>query len=77
MKPGSLPILAFNFSERGGITVRSPVKEVREKKGWSRRAFRELLMTTPIVVARMENGTMRIPDIIYESSGGWQSILLS
>ena len=46
--------------------MKSPLKSIRENRGWTRGNLAELLKTSSYVIGRIEDGTMRIPAEFYD-----------
>ncbi len=46
--------------------MRSPMREIRQRHGWSKRTTAHLLNAAGITIDRIEKGTMRLPASFYE-----------
>lgn len=54
------------ISVKEEFIMRSPLKTIREKRGWTRGNLAKLLKTSSYVIGRIEDGTMRIPAEFYD-----------
>ena len=45
--------------------MKSPLKKIREKMGWTKKNLADLLRNRSSVIGKIEEGKMRIPDKFY------------
>ena len=45
--------------------MKSPLKKIREKMGWTKKNLADLLQNRSSVIGKIEEGKMRIPDKFY------------